>query len=108
MRYKVLMDFEWIRKQILSGQYLWSLHADEERRHDGLEIVAVENAILEGEILEKYVPDLRGDSCLVFGESQGVSIHIVCGKNKKEQLVIVTVYKPGLPKWKTPRERTKK
>ncbi len=102
------MHLQWIRGQIAKNQYLWSMHADEERRNDDLEIAEVEAAIMNGEILESYPKDPRGTSCLIYGEANGTPVHIVCGKNKLEQLVIVTVYKPSLPKWKNPTERSKK
>lgn len=102
------MDIEWIRAQIRHNQYLWTLHADEERRHDGLEIHDVEQVLLDGKVLEVYQNDPRGISCLVYGELKGVPIHVICGKNSKEWLVIITVYKPTLPKWKSPTERSKK
>ena len=102
------MDIQWIRSQIGSGQYLWTLHADEERRNDGLEVVDVEVALVEGMILESYPADPRGISCLVYGESKGRSIHVVCGKNQAERLVIITVYKPTSPKWSTPKQRRTK
>lgn len=101
------MDIEWIKTRVRQNKYLWSLHADEERRNDGLEIQDVEEALLNGKVLETYPQDPRGASCLVYGEcKKGVSVHIVCGKNSKEWLVIITVYRPVLPKWKTPTERS--
>lgn len=101
------MDVEWIKKQIQDGQYYWSLHADEERRNDLFDIVDVETAICNGRILEDYSTDPRGQSCLVVGESTKGPIHIVCGKNKNNNLIIITVYKPALPKWLNSMERRK-
>lgn len=99
------MDIEWIQGKVASGQYLWTLHADEERRNDSLSISEVEIALKSGIIIEQYPTDPRGASCLVYGDVSGVPVHIVCGKNSMEQLVIITVYKPELPKWKNPKER---
>src|SRR3990167_9157607 len=101
------MNISWIRKKILSGDYLWSMHADVERRNDNLEIADVEKALTKGKILETYPEDPRGKSSLVYGYSKNQAIHIVCGKNKQDKLVIITVYKPTLPKWKNTTERNK-
>lgn len=58
-------------------------------------------------ILEEYPHDLRGRSCIVYGKSGLTHIHVVCGKNKVGHLVLITVYTPSMPKWKTPVERNK-
>lgn len=105
MWYVAHMDIDWIRDKVASGQYLWTLHADEERRNDSLTISEVEIAFKSGIILEQYPTGPRGASCLVYGEVSGMHVHIVCGKNTMEQLVIITVYKPELPKWKSTTER---
>lgn len=102
------MDINRIHQQIKNEKYLWSYHADEERRNDGLEIKDVEKAILNGKILENYPDDPRGASCLICGEVRpGLAVHVVCGKNKMGFLRIITVYKPTLPKWETPVRRSK-
>lgn len=70
--------------------------------NDDLMISDVEEAILSGRILENYPEDKRGESCLVVGFSDsGVPIHIVCGE-KDDKVVIITVYIPRPPKFKTP------
>ena len=99
------MDIEWVGSKVKNNHYLWTLHADEERRNDGLEIEEVERALISGQILENYPNDPRGASCLVCGESKEIPIHVVCGKNNRDWLVIITVYKPKPPKWKSPTER---
>ncbi|MBI1870869.1 MAG: DUF4258 domain-containing protein [Chlamydiae bacterium] len=101
------MDIEWIKSQIRTETYLWSLHADEERRNDQLKVDEVTSALLNGKILEIYPRDRRGASCLIYGKSGNSPVHIVCGKNILGRLVIITVYKPRMPKWKTPTERSK-
>jgi hypothetical protein len=101
------VDIEWIKNQIRVGEYLWSKHADEERRNDNFSVSEVEQSVLSGKILEDYPNDQRGSSCLIGGKCGLVDIHTVCGKNKIETLVIITVYKPSLPKWRSPTERIK-
>jgi hypothetical protein len=96
---------DWIRDRVASDQYLLTLHADEERRNEGLEISDLETALTTGVILEDYPNDPRGPSCLVNGESQGIPIHIVCGRNRSGWLVIITVYRPEPPKWESPARR---
>ena len=69
-----------IRNKIQKDRYFFSRHADQERQNDNLLISDVEEAILNGRILEKYPNTGRGESCLVAGfTEEGKPIHIVCG-----------------------------
>ena len=59
----------------------------------------IENAILNGEIIEEYESDYPYPSCLVYGISLNNNIiHIVCGVNNDE-LWIITAYYPDKEKW---------
>ncbi len=101
------MDIESIKRLVTSGEYFYSRHGDTERQNDNLLISDVEEAILNGRILEKYDDFGRGESCLVVGfANNGKPIHIVCGYSKNT-LVIITVYIPSPPKFKNPYERGK-
>jgi hypothetical protein len=101
-----MFKIEWIVKKVRINEYYFSRHGDQERQNDNLTIAEVEEALLSGRILEQYDDrGERGKSCLVVGfTNDGKPIHIVCGKREK-QLVIITVYIPGPPKFKTPYER---
>jgi hypothetical protein len=99
------MTIELIQQKVKSGDYFFSKHGDDERKNDNLTILEVEEAILNGIILENYKDDKRGKSCLVVGfTSLGKPIHVVCGVNY-ENLVIITVYIPTPPKFINPFQR---
>ncbi len=99
------MDIEWIKERVRNEVYYFSAHADEERMNDDLTIGDVEEAIGFGRILEEYPEDKRGESCLVVGYSNsGIPIHVICGE-RNDKLIIITVYIPTPPKFKTPYER---
>lgn len=100
------LQLSWIQEQIRANEYLYTLHADTERRDDGLSTADVEHAVLSGAILEDYPNDPRGPSCLVCGSTESQPIHVVCGRNRSGWLVLITVYVPTLPKWKSPIERS--
>ncbi|MEW6585368.1 MAG: DUF4258 domain-containing protein [Nitrospirota bacterium] len=100
-----MMEIEWIRQRISQGEYFFSKHGDQERQNDNLTISEVKEALLSGRILEQYQDTGRGESCLVVGfTEEGKPIHIVCGE-RGGWLVIITVYIPRPPKFKTPYER---
>ncbi len=98
------MDIQAIKERVRQQAYVYSLHADIERRSDELTFHQIENALLEGEILEQYPDTGRGESCLVLGFSDDIPIHIVCGWRGSE-VVIVTVYVPKPPKFIDPWKR---
>ena len=98
------MVFEDIKRQVETGQYLYSQHADEERIEDDLTFSQIKKALLNGEIIEQYPDTGRGESCLVLGYADDLPIHIVCGR-RNVKLVLITVYIPRPPKFINPRTR---
>ena len=95
------MDIEEIRIKVRNDQYVYSQHADIERRAEGLTFAQIEGAILNGEILERYPDTGRGESCLVVGLAGDTPIHAVCGW-RGEKVLLVTVYIPRPPKFVDP------
>jgi hypothetical protein len=103
---KITTDF--IKIEINNQNYEISLHADDERIAENLTITEVECALLNYEIIEHYPDDPRGVSCLTLGyTTDGIPIHIVCGRTSSNHLFIITVYIPKMPKWKDPHTRNK-
>ena len=101
------MNLEWIKDKIISGDYYFSKHADNERQDDNLSFNEIEQAILNGIIIEDYTDSGRGVSSLVAGFSNsGKPIHIVCGI-RGNSLSIITVYIPTQPKFANIFERNK-
>lgn len=100
-----MLDLEWIRERVRKNEYFVSRHGDRERQNDNLTMADVKEAILSGIMIEQYEDTGRGESCLLAGFTRtGVPVHAVCGR-RGEWLVIVTVYIPQPPKFKTPFER---
>ena len=100
------IDLEWLKEKIREGSYYYSSHGDEERLNDSLKLEEVKEALLSGRVLEEYEDTGRGESCLIVGFTEsGKPIHIICGK-RGDFVVIITVYIPKPPKFKTPYERS--
>lgn len=95
------MKIDEIKQLIRQDDYLYSLHADIERKADNLTLMQIEEALLNGEILETYPNTGRGESCLIVGFSADLPIHVVCGW-RGEKIVLVTVYIPQPPKFLDP------
>ena len=74
--------------------------------NDNLTLREIEEALIHGRVLESYPDTGRGPSCMVVGfTSEGTPIHIVCGE-RRDDVVIVTVYIPGPPKFSDPYRRS--
>ncbi|WP_133512195.1 DUF4258 domain-containing protein [Candidatus Thiosymbion oneisti] len=100
-----MLELKWIQDKVGKSQYYLSRHGDQERKNDNLVITEIEEAILNGRIIEEYKDTGRGESCLVAGfTGQGKPIHVVCAE-MEDDLLIVTVYVPTPPKFKTIYER---
>lgn len=101
-------EIEWIRERVRNNEYYFSRHGDQERQNDNLTVTEIDEALLTGRILEQYQDTGRGESCLIAGfTAAGKPIHIICGM-REYWLVIITVYIPRPPKFKTPYERGEK
>jgi hypothetical protein len=101
------MKFEDIKRAAENDEFVLSQHAHEERQAESIGIDDIKTAILNGEIVESYPEDKRGESYLIFGYSNVRPIHVVCGKSKIGWLKVITVYIPSPPKWVTPKQRGK-
>ena len=101
------MELKVIRKKVKDNEYVYSLHAEIERKADDLTFHQIEKALLNGEILEDYPDTGRGESCLVLGFSDDIPIHVVCGW-RGQKLSLITVYVPKPPKFIDPWTRGKK
>ncbi len=95
------MNIEEIKAKVLRSQYVYTSHAEIERREDNLTFAQIEQALLNGTIIEHYSDTGRGESCLIVGFVGELPIHIVCGW-REERVVLITVYIPRPPKFIDP------
>ena len=95
-----------IKRKVRRGDYVYTLHAEIERKADDLTFAQIERALLNGKILEQYPDSGRGESCLVLGFAEDIPIHIVCGW-RGDKIAIITVYVPKPPKFIDPWTRSK-
>ena len=58
----------------------------------------IRETVFNGEIIEEYPNDGRGESCLIFHSKQNRNIHVVCAP-KSEYLTIITAYIPSPDQW---------
>ena len=100
------MNISWIRKKVKNGKYDLSAHAHLERQEEQITITEIEKVLLNGSIIEEYLNDPRGESCLVGAMIGRKALHVVCGK-RDSRLLIVTEYRPKPPTWINYKKRAK-
>ena len=61
------MTIDEIKRLIREGRYEVSIHAQQERLADDLDVEEIESAVLQGDLIEDYPTDPRGPSCLIAG-----------------------------------------
>ena len=94
------MDINDIKEKVKNSKYKISFTHTEKLRQRKIEIRELEEAIFTGEIIERYLADPRGPSCLILGHTQrNRPLHIVCGIIERE-LLVITAYEPNLEEWK--------
>lgn len=90
--------FERIYRQacecIRLGNYVVTLHAEEEMTADGLNIFDVEEAVLNGSIFERQKDTITGEwKYLIRGRSlTGIPLTVAAKLGKARKLIIITVY----------------
>lgn len=87
-----------IKDKILKGEYRFSEHAIKRMIKRFIERFEVEEAIINGEIIEEYPDDKYSPSCLIYGKSKnGRDLHVQVSLPPK--VVIITIYKPDPSEW---------
>ena len=93
-------------EKVLKGNFYLSHHAQIERGEERIRIDDIVAAISNGQELEPYPDDPRGESCLIVGQGLDYRwIHVLCGNFYEKYLLIITVYIPKPPKWEDPLTR---
>jgi len=88
-----------IKQMIKEEKVRWTNHVIVRLFQRNISQKDIENALLNGEIIEEYEDDYPFPSCLVYGINLNNEVlHIVCGMNKTE-LWIITAYYPDNIKW---------
>ncbi len=82
-----------------------TLHAHQEMVAEAITMDEIRDVLANAVVLENYPEHKRGSCCLVCQKTyKGRFIHVVCTAST-EVAIIITVYEPKPPKWKTPFQR---
>ena len=92
------MEVEKIQAKIRNGEYRFSDHAVKKMIERAINRTDVEDALLAGEIIERYPRDKYSPSCLVYGKTEkGRHIHVQI--SLPPRVVIITAYEPSPSEW---------
>ena len=81
-----MFDIKLIQQKIKEENYQFSYHAEVEKGADKISIREIEEAVLNGEIIEDYPENKRGRSLLIAGFTRkNRPVHAVCGNLEEEK-----------------------
>lgn len=91
---------EQIREKIQQRQYEYSRHAVDQSILREISEVEMQEAIMNGEIIEDYPNDKYGPSCLIAGQTPYQRwIHVQTSYPSRPKVKIVTLYQPNPDEW---------
>ena len=98
-----LPSMRFIHSYVRAKRYYLTKHATIVRLERGITIAELEQALLNGEIVERYPDAQPYPSCLILGWlTSGDPLHVVCSRGDTEPaLRIVTLYEPEDALWET-------
>lgn len=100
------IDIEQIKDCARQHQLLFTNHAIRRMLERAISDVEVQEAIVNGEVIEDYPADKYGPSCLIYGRTQARrSLHVQCSAPPRVR--IITVYQPDPYEWIDHRVRRK-
>ncbi len=104
---KLCNILENIKKQAKNENLRLTQHGQQEMAKEDVKLSDLFEAIATSEILENYPEHQRGSCCLIYGTTKkGKNLHMVC-TTSLTTLIVITVYIPKPPKWRTPTQRRK-
>ena len=87
-----------IAKTVALGRYRYTIHGAAQRIARNIQGHEVEEAIINGEIIEHYPVHHYGAACLILGKTKkGRFLHILC--SMQPVVDIITIYEPDPNEW---------
>lgn len=84
------LNIDVIKQMVKKRKIRWSNHVIIRLFQRNISQLDVENALLNGEIIEEYENDYPYPSCLVYGINlKNEVLHIVCGANDIDLWIII-------------------
>lgn len=93
-----MADIQAIREAFNKRDYIFSDHASDRAAKRAIRSTEIEQAVMNGEVIEDYPDDKYGPSCLLLGYTDKQRpLHVQV--SYPPGLKIITVYEPSSDKW---------
>jgi len=99
------LNIEPIREQIREVHYHISEHVMRSLMSRDITLAAIEQAVMNGSIIETHQHSVRSMSCLILGYYMEKPVHVIFTDNKPDWLILLFAYSPTSPIWKDDRNR---
>lgn len=98
------MDIKGLQKRVKRGKYFVRSHAVQHALKEGFDRKQMVDAILNGEIIERYPDDNRAlvSGLVYLTETTKIYLHVVCEYADPVYVEFVTAYIPDRRSWETP------
>jgi hypothetical protein len=92
------MTIKGIQDKIRNGEYRFSDHAVKRMIKRSISRSEIEDAVMAGEIIEKYPNNIYSPSCLIYGRTRdGRDLHVQL--SLPPSVVVITAYEPDESEW---------
>lgn len=98
-------EMEWFGRRVRESRYTLSEHVLRFLVAGKISVSDIEAVLLHGSVMEERRNPMRGASYLVYGESNGKPVHVMCAPGKEGGLVVTFAYVPAPPIWASPTRR---
>lgn len=91
-------DHTALRQAFEEKTYIFTLHASDRAARRAIRSYEIEEAVLNGEIIEDYLEDKYGPSCLLLGYTETKRpLHVQV--SYPPDVKVITVYEPSTDEW---------
>lgn len=91
-------DYDMLKKAFQDKTYIMTAHGSDRAVKRRIRSAEIEEAITSGEVIEDYLDDKYGPSCLILGYTEDQRpLHIQVSYPTK--IKVITVYEPSLDEW---------
>ena len=97
---------DWIKTKVSCGQYVNSEHIVRDLTCRGISIPRLEEALINGELLETHTHPSRGPCYLILRRDDEGPLHIMCAKQEPDVLILLYACRPQMPTWVSETKRS--
>ncbi|MFZ3207417.1 MAG: YgiT-type zinc finger protein [Geobacteraceae bacterium] len=98
-------EMDWFSGRARESRFRMSEHVVRFLVAGKVTVTDIKTVLLYGVVLEERQNQMRGTSYLVYGDSDGKPVHLVCADGRNGWLLVLFAYLPALPVWASPTRR---